>query len=648
MAKLPFSSRRSFLKGSAVVAGAGAAGGAGAAVAAEAATAAPAPRGAALPTENRARAEAGPLPGEDSSPQVAQAGSDLMVDLLRLTDISYVAAMPGSTFRGLQESIVNYAGNRRPELITCVHEEISAAFAHGYAKVAGKPMACLVHSNVGLQHASMAIYNAWCDRVPMLVLAGNGLDAASRRPWVEWLHSQADLGIMVRDFTKWDDTPVSLQHYAESYVRGYEISTTPPCAPVLLVVDIDLQEKSQDQTRPVKIPRRGPVRPPAASTDALKAAAEMILAAERPVIVADRAARTPQGMHSVVALAELLVAPVIDKGGRLNMPTNHYLNQSVRQRELIRGADLVLGLELTDLYGLLNDIPDLPERVPRSVLDPRARTIAISANAGSAKANVQDLQRYSPADLTIAADAETCLPDLIAAIRLQMQPGHRSAIAARGDDHRRAFATARSAAATEAAAAWDLSPISTARMWMELWEQIKSTDWALVSNTVLSSSWPQRLWDISEHHQFIGGEGGYGVGYGAPAAAGAALAHRDAGRISVAVIGDGDLMVLPGALWTMAHHRLPLLTLVHNNRLAPGNDASAAHVVAARPRRRNGSDGHRNRRSLHRLRQVGEQHGRLGRGPVHEPDKLAPTIARALQVVKAGKPALIDVVAQPR
>ena len=245
--------RRDFLTGSMVVAAATAA---KPAMARPEQPAAAAPGSVAPPTEARAQAETGVLANVDE-PQVVDPGSDLMVDLLRGTDIAYVAAMPGSTFRGLHESIINYGGNRAPELITCVHEEVSAAMCHGYAKVAGKPMACLVHSNVGLQHASMAIYNAWCDRAPVIVLAGDGLDAATRRPGVEWIHTQADLGALVRDFVKWDDTPVSLQHYAESYMRAYEISITPPYEPVLLVVDNDLQERSMREIQACARPEAG-------------------------------------------------------------------------------------------------------------------------------------------------------------------------------------------------------------------------------------------------------------------------------------------------------------------------------------------------------------------------------------------------------
>src|SRR4051812_6417794 len=127
-------------------------------------------------------------------------GSDFMVDVIRSLGLEYICANPGSSFRALHESLVNYGGNKNPELLTCCHEESSVAMAPGYAKAEGKPLGVLLHGPVGLQHASMAIYNAYCDRAPVYLIVGNSLDATMRRPGVEWVHSAQDLATMVRDF----------------------------------------------------------------------------------------------------------------------------------------------------------------------------------------------------------------------------------------------------------------------------------------------------------------------------------------------------------------------------------------------------------------------------------------------------------------
>jgi acetolactate synthase-1/2/3 large subunit len=607
---------------------------------------------AGLPTEQRLQSETGVVGAHDAEAaigSVANPGSDFMVDLLKAADIPYVAMMPGSTFRGLHESIVNYGGNHAPELITCVHEEISAAMCHGYAKVAGKPMACLVHSNVGLQHASMAIYNAWCDRAPMMVLAGNRLDATKRRPGVEWLHTMTDLGAMVRDFVKWDDVPVSLQHYAESFMRAREITMTPPYEPVLLVVDSGLQEDAIHDKSKLTIPRPAKVSPPGAEPAAMALAAEMLVGAKSPVIVVDRAARTAEGMRLVVRLAEALNAPVIDRGSRMNMPTSHYLNQTFRQKSLLANADVILGLELVDIWGLVNDVPDLPDREARRVIPEQTKVIGISANYEFTKGNVQDIERYFPADLTIAADAQACLPQLVQAIDAKLTPSQRQIIEGKKAGLEASFLAMRAAAAADAARSWDASPIGTGRLCMELWDQIKHLNWAIVSETPFAGSWPQRLWDITEYHQYNGTSGGAGVGYGAPAAAGAALAHRDAGRIAVAIQNDGDLMVLPGTLWTLAHHKIPLLMVMHNNRAW---HQESMHLQRMGARRNRSADRWKIGTVLEDpaidYAGMARSMGVWAEGPISDPEQLRPALTRALAVVKGGQAALLDVLTQPR
>src|ERR1700694_5622294 len=219
-------------------------------------------------------------------------GSDFMVDVIKSLGIDYVCANPGSSFRGLHESIINYGGNRNPEFITCCHEESSVAMAHGYAKIDGKPLGVFAHGTVGLQHASMAIYNAFCDRVPIYLVVGNILDATKRLPGVEWAHSVQDAAAMVRDYVKWDDLPMSLPHFAESAVRAYKIAMTPPMMPVLLVVDGDLQEKAIPTEEKFHIPKLARAEPPEGDSGSVGEAARLLVAADNPVIVADRAART--------------------------------------------------------------------------------------------------------------------------------------------------------------------------------------------------------------------------------------------------------------------------------------------------------------------------------------------------------------------
>jgi len=575
-------------------------------------------------------------------------GGDFMVDVLKSLGFEYAAANPGSSFRGLHESLINYGGNAAPELITCCHEESSVAMAHGYFKVDGKPMAALVHGTVGLQHAAMALYNAYCDRVPVYVIAGNSIDATQRRPGVEWDHSVQDAAALVRDFVKWDDLPISLQHFGESAVRAYKIAMTPPMMPVLIVVDGGLQEDPIPIERP-RVPRLTLAQPPQGDSNAVDETARLLVAAETPLLVADRLARTPAGMTHLVELAELLQAPVVDQGGRMNFPSRHALNHSDRARELVSGADVIVGFELTDFWGTVDAYRDQLRRTSRSITRPDAKLVSVTVGDLFMKANYQDAQRYPEVDIAMAADAEATLPSLIDAVKRRMTADRRSAFDERGRKHAEARQRLLDRARADAAYGWDASPITTARLSAEIWANIKDTDWALVSPIEFVSRLPMRLWNFDKPYQFIGGSGGAGVGYGAPASVGAALAHKKHGRVVVNIQADGDLMYAPGVLWTAAHHRIPLLSVMHNNR---AYHQEVMHIQRMANRHQRGvtsaSIGTTIENPHIDYAGLARSLGVHAEGPITDPKELGGAIKRALDVVKRGEPALVDVVSQPR
>jgi acetolactate synthase I/II/III large subunit len=571
-------------------------------------------------------------------------GSDFMVDVLKSLGFDYICANPGSSFRGLHESVINYGGNTSPELITCCHEESSIAMAHGYAKVEGKPLGVLAHGTVGLQHASMAIYNAWCDRVPVYVMLGNQLDATMRRPGVEWAHSVQDAAAMVRDYSKWDDTPISLPHFAESAVRAYKIALTPPMAPVVLVLDAEMQERPLGSGVKLSIPRLTIPSPPQGDSGAVAELARLLVAAEHPVIVADRLARTPAAMTNLVELAQTLQASVIDQGGRMNFPGRHPLNQS--QARAIADADVIVGLELSDFWGVVNSFRDQLTRTSRPATRPGTKFVSITTGDLYVRANYQDFQRYAEVDLAIAADAEATLPSLIEAVKRLITPDRKRMFESRGAKLADASHAALDRSRLEASYAWDASPVSTARLCAELWGQIRNEDWALVNGT---GGWARRLWNFDKPYQWIGGSGGAGVGYGAPAAVGAALAHKRHGRLPVNIQTDGDLMYAPGVLWTAAHHRIPLLSVMHNNR---AYHQELMHVQKMCNRHSRGIDRGRLGSELVDpaidYAKVAQGFGVHAEGPITDPADLGPAIARAIAVVKRGEPALVDVVCEPR
>ena len=582
------------------------------------------------------------------------AGSDFMVDVIKTLDIKYCPSNCASSFRAIHESLINYGGNKMPEYLTCTHEESAVGMAHGYFKIAGKPLMTLCHGTVGLQHATMGVYNAWCDRVPVIVVGGNDLDAAHRPPGVPTIHSAQDINALVRDFTKWDDTPVGLQHYAQSFVRAYKIAMTPPYGPVAISLDAGLQQEPiKNNGEKLYIPRYVASSPPQGDTGGVKEAARLLANAQNPVIVADRAARTENGVRLLVQLAELLQAQVIDQGGRMNFPKTHYLS---RPPTVVSNADVILGLELTDFWATVNSYTDNGEHgigINNSRIKPDTKLISINSSELLTKSNYQDFQRFQSVDVSMPADAESTLPALIEAVKSAIPNDRKAAIEKRGEAAKKAFAEARQRTKQTAALAWDASPISTARLVMETWGQIKDLDWSLVSSSGNVSNWPNRLWPMERHYHWLGASGGYGVGYGAPASIGAALANRDLGRFSVSIQSDGDLMYAPGVLWTAAKHKIPLLAVMHNNR---GYHQEVMHVQRLSNFRNRvaslggdmGPIGTSIQNPDIEYHKLAESMGWWAKGPITDPDKLGAVIKEAVAVVKSGQPALVNVWTQPR
>lgn len=569
-------------------------------------------------------------------------GSDFMLDVFKSLGFEYFFCLPGGG-TGIQESVINYGGNKDPQYILVMHEESGVAMANGYSKIEGKPAMMCAHGTVGLQHATMALYDAFCDRVPVYMVIGNQLDPRSE---VGWVHSAQDPAALVRDLTKWDAAPASLARFAEEAVRGYKFAMTPPTMPIVLTLD----EKLQNQPVPpgLRIPKVGTMAPPAGDSEAVAEAAKILVAAESPVLVASRCARTAKGMNLLVELAETLQAPVIDQHRRLNFPTRHPLNQTLLaapagKPNLVPAAlqpDVVLGLESSDFYDTVR--PLMQASTP-------PKLITISAVDLFHKSNYNDYQEFRDVDLAIAADAETTLPDLIEACRRLTTGDRRRAFQARGAKLSESSRQALEKTRADASYGWNASPISTPRLSMELYAQIKNEDWSLVTESFWVREWPLRLWNFDKHYQYIGGAGGEGVGYAAPAAIGAALANKKHGRLTVAIQPDGDLMIANGCLWTAAHYQIPILILMHNNR---AYHQELMEIQSTAARRSRGVD---NVHLCARIENPNIDYAKLAQGlgvaaegPIEDPQKLSAAIRRGVAAVKRGEPYLIDTVTQPR
>lgn len=631
--------RRGFLKG------AGATGAAlGASVAAPVKAQTPAPASAAQPP-NIARETLPPAP---DGQQQSSSGGDFMVDVLKTIGFDYCTQTPASTFRGLHEAIINYGGNKAPELLSCVHEEIAVAMAHGYAKIENKPLAVMVQSTVGLQHASMALYNAYCDQAPIYVIAGNLVDTTKRLFGFEHAHSAIDPAVIVRDFLKWDDQPGSLQHFSESAIRAYKIAMTPPYGPVLLTVDGELQENAIPNRAALSIPPVARVAPPQGDSGAVKETARLLVAAENPVIIADRLARTQDGMDRLIELAEVLQCPVVDSGGRSNFPTRHGLNHTGRSGALLAQADVILGLEVNDFFNTVHALSDRIERSSRPITKPGAKIINITARDLSPRSNYQDFTRYQPLELTIAADGQVTLPSLIEEVKKLVDAGRKSNFEARGKRLTQIHNTMIENWKSDATIGWDMTPISLGRLCAEVFDQIKNDDWSMVGNGI-RVTWPRRLWRFDRNYRWIGSSGGSGIGYNVAGSLGAALANRKYGRLSVCIQGDGDLMFSPGALWTAAHHKIPILYVMHNNR-AWHQEVMYLQAMCNR-HGRNVTNAHIGTTITDPnidFAMMAKSMGVYAEGPITSAKDIAPALKRALAVVRKGEPALVDVVTDVR
>src|SRR2546422_4335282 len=442
-----------------------------------------------------------------------QYGSDLVVDLMRAAGIEYVAFNPGATFRGLHDSLVNYGGNRAPEIILCTHEEIAVSVAHGYAKATGRPMATVAHNIVGLQHASMGIFNAFCDRAPILVLGGTGpMDTSKRRPWIDWIHTALVQGTLVRDYVKFDDQPASIAAVPEAFVRAWRIARTEPQGPVYVCLDATVQEERLERAIPLPdLARFEPPAPPQADPQALEDAARRLCEARSPVILVGSLGGKPAASRSLLRLADLLAAPVVDLSdahqGRPSVPSTCALDMSEARQDVVADADVVLALDVTNLLGAMADVD-------------RAKVITISLDAYAHRSWAQTYLSLVPVDLPIAAHPAVALPALVALVedRLKNDP---EAGAPRSPAERIA------ARGTALAARWrktlerPRSPRTTspAVLAAEVWEAIKTDDWILANGT--ANGWARRLWDWRPERSYGGsGGGGGGDGLRAPGRAG--------------------------------------------------------------------------------------------------------------------------------
>jgi benzoylformate decarboxylase/acetolactate synthase-1/2/3 large subunit len=573
-------------------------------------------------------------------------GSDVIVDLLRGQGIRHVALNPGASFRGLHDSLV--FGAEAPEMILVPHEKLAVNVAHGYAKASGRPMAAILHDTVGLLHGALGVFHAALDRAPVLVLGGAGpMDTARRRPWIDWIHTSSNQGDVVRPYTKWDDQPASIEAWPEAFARARAIALTEPAGPVYLALDADLQERPLvAEVAPVDWSKAGPGAPIGPDPTALEQAADFLVAADRPVLVAAFAGRDPRAFEWIPELAELVGAAVVDTNDRLNAPTTHPLN--LTGVDVVGEADLVVLLDHKDISRTLLTA-DPPAREARGRLAADCRVVDIGFNELQVRSWIHDAGPALPIDLRVTADTSVALPLLIELVRdrVAREPNtRRDARAARRDELARRHAERRSAWRVEADRRADERPIPPSRLATEVGRILEGRDWVLTAGT--ADDWATRLWDFDRPGRHPGRSLGTATQIGI--SLGVALAHRGSGRLVVDLQPDGDLLFDGAAPWIAAAHGLPLLVVMVNNRAYYNDFAHQIRMAELR-----GHDPSRAGLGV-AIDSPPPDFATLARafdwwaeGPVEEPGALGGVLERAARVVlEEGRPALVDVVTAHR
>ncbi len=568
--------------------------------------------------------------------------SDIVVDLMKMFEFPYVALNPGASFRGLHDSMVNY-GEDQPPMLLCNHEKIAVQIAHGYAKASGRPMAAAVHNVVGLLHAPLAVYYAYIDRVPLFLIGATGpMDEKLRRPFIDWIHTAFAQGSAVRDFTKWDYQPGSIHGVPDSFARAYSIMMTEPTGPVYMVYDAGIQEAPLLDNIPLPPPGATKV-PSRINPDArlIEEAADMLVAADYPVLMTEYAARMPIGYEPTVALAETIGSAVYDVNKRLGFPNRHPLNVSMHG-DAFNDADLVMALDVTD-WTKGSHKANWQTREVESLCKPGCKWIDVSFADIEISKWATDYNRHQNWDMRILADTATAIPALTEACKTRLEGNAKATAriearkAAVAEKHGRQWDDWQKIAKKH----WDDSPIHESRLAAEVWKAIEGEDWVLSAGTL--KTWTHRTWNFDKPYRHPGRELGTATQIGI--SLGVALAHKGSGKLVIDMQPDGDLMYDLGALWVAAKYEIPILVVMYNNRAYFNDWAHQIQIAQTR-----GTDVGRANIGMDLcgpepdFAHIAKGLDWYAEGPIADPKDIVPALKRAIGQVKAGKPALVDVV----
>lgn len=573
--------------------------------------------------------------------------SDAMAELLGGMDFGHVFLLPGASYRGLHDSLVNHNRNLDPQIVLATSELSAVSMAHGYAKATGKPSLCILHDLVGVMNGSMGLYNAWCDRAPVLFLGGAGPLDPDRRRFIDWVHSASTQSDIVAKWVKWTDEPPTAKAVLESVLRGRKIAATPPQGPVYVSIDSHVQERPLDGDLEIpdpSLPRFAPPAPPAPNAEALARAVAWIVGAEFPVVVGGRLGIRESARAPLIELLEIVGAGGLNDRAVYCWPSDHPQNLSGDGKALLE-ADVVVCVDVIDVNQVMGAYA-VRRRSDRleARRKPPPRIVDLSLNAAYSNSWTGFGGPTPPVDLQIVCEPEHGLRCLVDAAKtaVDADAGCRGRIAARREALASRHAELRAAQAETARTGWDSSPLKVERMLHEIHEAVKDRPWVLAAANHRSFS--EAVWKFPGAGAYLGADGGGGVGYNAPAAVGAALALRREGRFCVAIGGDGDYLMAPGCVWTAVHYGIPLLYVINNNATWGNDEVHQIEVAHARGRpRENAWIGQAMREPAIDFAAVARGFGAWAAGPLSDPGSLAAALREAVREVESGGVAVLDV-----
>jgi acetolactate synthase-1/2/3 large subunit len=567
----------------------------------------------------------------------ARNGAEAIVQLMVEQGVEYVFLNPGTDTAPFQEALVALEadGQRVPEVVPCLYENVALAAAHGYFLVTRRPQVVVVHVDVGTQNLGGNLHNAQRGQAGVVILAGRSpyttegdVPGGRERP-IQWQQDQLDQIGIVRNYVKWAHELARTETLHQLLPRAFQMAASEPAGPVYMTVAREVFMEPMEGVKLLPTGRYRPTVTPAGDPAALDQLASWLIEAERPLAIVGNLGRHPEAVGELVALAELLGMAVADTRGPVDFPSSHPLFLEDGAGPALAEADLVLLLDV--------DVPWIPKYAAPK---PTARIAQLDIDALKATIPLWGF----PVDLPILADTSKALPLLRAAVERLARPDLRARWQARGDEIGAATAARRAQIEPENERARSARPIELQWLAAALAEVVP--DEAIVLEEAVTSADAVRRQLRRDEPGTLLHSGAPGLGWALGAAVGAKLAAPE--RQVIALCGDGSFVFGSpvAALWAAQQAQAPFLAVIFNNA---GYRASKQPVLSLFPQ--GASATHDSFPGVRfptppdyaTLAQACHAYGER----VDDPAELGPALQRGLAAIRQGQAAVLDVILTP-